>query len=524
MNANVLLDTSDFRIRAANPGAELSANTGELIEDLAAANARSDFNAFRRLIHPNTLIRGWWHEDAGRRLQRFWDSFKARKRPKLLLQAPPQHGKSMIITDFIAWIAGHDPDLALLFASYAESLGIRTNKALQRTFRSFQYRQIFSNTKIAGMGAPAGYRWTCNMDMVEFINFAGSFRNTTIEGQITGHSLNMGFVDDPMKGRADASSLLKREKAWDWLTDDFFTRFHEFAGFIMIGTRWHVDDPIGRWINANPDIEAVKYAAIAADRSDWTVKRGYRKVGDPLFPQWKSKDFLMERKNVQSQSSFESLYQQNPIIVGGGLFPIHKFNYVDDSNRVPYRDMVRSVRYWDKAGTEGGGAYTCGVFMHLLKDGRVLITDVQRGQWSALEREERIRKTAHADRSFCGLRRYEVWVEQEPGSGGKESAESTIRNLRGFRVFADKVTGSKRHSDDERSGKEIRAEPYAVQVQNGNVYLSEEIWVQAFLDEHETFPNGRYVDQVDAAAGAFNKLCIPESTYDTSAAWVGDYS
>ena len=44
---------------------------------------------------------------------------------------------------------------------------------------------------------------------------------------------------------------------------------------------------------------------------------------------------------------------------------------------------------------------------------------------------------------------YEVGVEQEPGSGGKESAESTIRNLRGFKVYADKVTGS----------KEIRAEP-----------------------------------------------------------------
>jgi hypothetical protein len=37
---------------------------------------------------------------------------------------------------------------------------------------------------------------------------------------------------------------------------------------------------------------------------------------------------------------------------------------------------------------------------------------------------------------------YEVVIEQEPGSGGKESAENTIRMLAGMKVTADKVTGS----------------------------------------------------------------------------------
>src|SRR5262249_54420238 len=66
------------------------------------------------------------------------------------------------------------------------------------------------------------------------------------------------------------------------------------------------------------------------------------------------------------------------------------------------------------------------------------------------EREERIKYWANQDRQMLGgyAASYEVGVEQEPGSGGKESAEATIRNLAGFRVFADKVTGS----------KEVRAE------------------------------------------------------------------
>jgi predicted phage terminase large subunit-like protein len=93
-------------------------------------------------------------------------------------------------------------------------------------------------------------------------------------------------------------------------------------------------------------------------------------------------------------------------------------------------------------------------------------------------------------------RRVEVWVEQEPGSGGKESAERTIQNLRGYIVHADRVTGD----------KETRAEPYAAQVQAGNVDVVLADWNRDFLDEHEKFPNGKYKDQVDAAAGAFMKI------------------
>ena len=91
---------------------------------------------------------------------------------------------------------------------------------------------------------------------------------------------------------------------------------------------------------------------------------------------------------------------------------------------------------------------------------------------------------------------HEIYVEQEPGSGGKESAESTIRNLAGHRVYADKVTGEKK----------VRAEPLAAQVQGGNLFLVAGEWVGPFYDEAEVWPSGKHMDQIDAAAGAFNKL------------------
>jgi predicted phage terminase large subunit-like protein len=78
--------------------------------------------------------------------------------------------------------------------------------------------------------------------------------------------------------------------------------------------------------------------------------------------------------------------------------------------------------------------------------------------------------------------------------------------LAGYRAFADRVTGS----------KEVRAEPFAAQVQGGNVYLVGGAWHADFLDEMESFPSGKYKDQVDAASGAFARL-IHGPQYNLSA-------
>jgi predicted phage terminase large subunit-like protein len=174
---------------------------------------------------------------------------------------------------------------------------------------------------------------------------------------------------------------------------------------------------------------------------------------------------------------------------------------------VPYFDKSKiksSVRYIDKASTEGGqGAFTAAVVMHLMFDGSYVISHVARGHWGALQREEKIKALIDADaRLFAN---YEVGIEQEPGSGGKESAEATVRNLAGKRVFVDRVTGS----------KEVRAQPFVAQVQNDNVRLVAGDWCHDFVDECESWPASTHKDQVDASVGAFNRLAAGYG-YDTT--------
>jgi predicted phage terminase large subunit-like protein len=437
---------------------------------------------------------GWWQRKVADDFERFCRSLINGERPKVVLMAPPQHGKTEQVTDLIAWLAGKRPHLKTIFASYSDELGVFVNMNLQRIMTSERYVGIFGHRL-----GDSGSRWRRNANMLEYVNHRGSFRNTTVEGQITGQGLDIGIIDDPIKGRAEAMSKAVRDKIWDWFTDDFFTRFSDSAGLLMIMTRWHLDDPVGRLIERFPDAKVFRYSAIAEEDEKT------RRKGEALFPEHKSLEFLLERKRAMTQASWESEYQQNPIIVGGGVFPIEKITVVLE--RPAARDVVSAARYWDKAGTSDGGAYTAGVLMLRMRDGTFVVTDVRRGRWSALDRERIVKQTAVTDHELYPLTK--IYVEQEGGSGGKESAEASIRMLAGYRAEADRVSGA----------KEVRAEPFAAQWQAGNVRLVAAPWNRDYLDEHESFPSGRYKDQVDASSGAFNKIAS-KYRYDSTLAWV----
>jgi predicted phage terminase large subunit-like protein len=459
--------------------------------------ARESFWEYRILMNPRFVLRGhWFPRSLARKLRKFWDDFKAGKRPVLLLETPPQHGKSLSVIDFIAWAVGHDPHLRVIYTSFSDRLSIRANLRMQRALDNPVYQRIFPETQISSKGSGTALR---NYDILEFLDTDGYFRNSTVLGSITGEALDIGVVDDPIKGRVEANSLNIRDKVWMWLTDDVFTRFSEQGALLMIMTRWHVDDPAGRLIEHFGDrVTIARYPAIAEEDEK------YRRAGEPL-PELKSLEFLEQRRKTLTHGSWEALYQQSPIVVGGGIFPLEKISIVPE--RPAVKDVVRVARYWDKAGSAGSGAYSAGVLMLRLRDGTFVVADVRRGQWSALDRERAIRQTAMTDHDIYPTTK--VYLEQEPGSGGKESAEASVRMLAGYAAEADRVTGS----------KETRADPFAAQWQAGNVRLVSAPWNKNYLDEHEHFPAGKYKDQVDASTGAFNKIAS-KYRYDSTLSWV----
>jgi LAGLIDADG-like domain len=158
----------------------------------------------------------------------------------------PTHN-SWAATDFIAWVAGKQPDRKTIFGSYSDDLGVRTNNDLQRIITSERFKQIFPGTKISEEAVSSGGfdRWKRNSSLIEFIGREGSFRNTTVSGQINGLELHLGVIDDPIKGREEAHRVNARNKAWEWFADDFMSRFAKDGALLVVMTRWHTDDILG---------------------------------------------------------------------------------------------------------------------------------------------------------------------------------------------------------------------------------------------------------------------------------------
>jgi predicted phage terminase large subunit-like protein len=328
------------------------------------------------------------------------------------------------------------------------------------------------------------------------------FRAAGVGVGITGMGANLILIDDPIKNREEAESETFQEKVWDSYRDDLYTRQQPGCAIVLTMTRWHERDLAARILESDdgPNWHVVCMPAFAIDqeeRDDWFKRYGRaegqpdplgREPGAALCPDWYPEEELEGLRSVLGSYGFSALFQQSPVPPGGGMFPAH-WPILDALPPGSYS----YVRYWDKAGTEGGGCYTAGVLMARSSEGRYYLLDIVRGQWSAGNREKIIKDTAERDGTGVN-----VWLEQEGGSGGKESAENTIIGLAGYYAQKESVTGD----------KETRARPFAAQAEIQNVYLIKAPWNQPFIDEAKVFPFGKYKDQVDAAGGAFNKLAL----------------
>ena len=147
--------------------------------------------------------------------------------------------------------------------------------------------------------------------------------------------------------------------------------------------------------------------------------------------------------------------------------------------------------------------------MHSISDGTFVISHVARGQWSALEREDQYQDVDGRSTLLSSAR------TRSTSSRSRVRAARSWRRARSacWRASPCTPTGS-------LASKEIRAEPFAAQVQGGNVSLVAGIWVTDFLDECEVFPAGKWKDQVDAASGAFSKLAAGTAYLTDYGKWV----
>ena len=457
----------------------------DLIEQAVQMQARRSFWAYRQFINP-TMVVGWWQREVARELQRFYDELTSGQRPILLIMSPPQHGKTAQVVDFVSWLAGKSPDTRTIYASFSERLGVRANLSLQRTYDSIRYQRLFPDTRISERNAVTVSGQTLrNREILEYAGKEGYFRNTTVRGAITGEGLDLGIIDDPIKGREEASSKVVRDRTWDWLTDDFMSRFSDHAGLLGIMTRWHIDDPFGRLEKINDRVRVLRYPAIAVGDEQ------HRKAGEPLFPELKSLEFLEERKESMHAHNWSALYQQNPVVAGGNIFREEWLRFWTTLPEMEYR-MI----YADTA-QKTGQANDYSVLQHWGKgvDGRIYLLDMIRGKWEAPQLLERAKAFwAKCSANGSGVLRKMKVEDKSSGSG-------LIQQLKQSGI---PVGGIPRNRD-----KIARAYDTSPQVEAGNVMLlRDNEHTSDMVEEIINLPSGAHDDTADPMMDAIEDMLI----------------
>ena len=417
--------------------------------------------------------------------------------PKLndiIINIPPGTTKSVTCSImFPVWCWTKWPWMRFIVSTYSSVLSLEHAEYSRDLIRSEKFRLLFPHLEIK-----QDKDTKSNFRIVETlasggIRVGGNRYSTSVGGTLTGFHGHILIVDDPLDPNR-AVSALELASANRWMEQTLSTRKVDKAitPMVLIMQRLHQDDPTGHLLAKQK--ENVFHICLPGETRNYRQQvrpveliNNYKDdLLDPLRLNWST---LNDMRIDLGQYGYAGQVGQNPVPPGGGMFQVDHFQ-INDNAPNPV-DIAETVRYWDKAGTAKGGAYTAGVKMSRMKSNKLVITDVKHGQWGTEEREALIRETAENDGT-----QVVVWHEQEPGSGGKESAQATTRNLLGYVAHPDRPTGD----------KISRADPYSVQVNNGNVSLLRASWNTSFIEEHRYFPFGTYKDQVDAASGACAKL------------------
>ncbi len=393
---------------------------------------------------------------------------------RLIIEAPPRHGKSWLISLFTPiWFLNLWPHKRIILASYEHEAATQWGRGVRNRLEESGLVKIRQDSSAA--------------ERFETYDYGGMIC-AGVGGAITGKGGDLCLIDDPIKNWEESLSRTKRRRIRDWFDSTFYTRAEPGATIIVLQTRWHEDDLAGYLQKEHADKWDVISLPALAEPNDLLG----RKEGAALCPERFNEDKLHQIQKAIGSIMWRALYQQRPSPVEGGLFKRNTFRYWKERPEIEtnllsidcaFKDQETSdfvsMQFW---GRRGPNKY---------------LLDRIKGQWDF-----------NATLQHCLMmvekhRPHEILIED------KANGPALISVLEG------RVSGVV--AFDPKASKLARAHMCLPQFEGGNVYFPEEA---DWLDEYETelcqFPNSDNDDDVDATTQAIIKML----DLDQPSAWV----
>jgi predicted phage terminase large subunit-like protein len=396
----------------------------------------------------------------------------------ILLELPPRHGKSMTVTEsFPSYYLLRNPDKRVITTSYSDTLArkfgrLNRNKLAEYGPELFDVELSDENSATDNWGIKGRN---------------GGMISVSIGGSITGQGADLMIIDDPFKNSQDANSITIRNKVWDEWEATLSTRLHKGASVIVIMTRWHEDDIIGRLLERSPyDWKRIRLPAIAEDEDDLLN----REIGDPLCPELGYDEEWAENKKIEVGSrTWAALYQQRPSPASGNIFNRKWWQYYKTMPDLSNFDEI--VGSWDCTFKDNNDSdYVVGQVWGRIGANKYLLDQVRdRMDFTATKRAI---EAQYAKWPYMQA----IYIEDK--ANGSAVIQTLQNDIPGIIPV------------NPQGGKIARASAISPQVEAKNVYLPKDAeWVSDFVEEATAFPNGKHDDSVDSMTQALAKMNEP---------------
>lgn len=450
---------------------EVHLTESELLQGVSTLCKRS-FRDFIEEVKPDYEF-NWHHLTIIDALQRLAE----RKYQRLIVMCPPRHGKSELVSVlFPAWCFVRNSSEHIIVASYALGLASRMNRECQRILSSDNFTELFPGVTFAKDTEPGAIRTNERFDIVG----GGHYVAAGVGGGITGVGATIGIIDDPVKNNEEADSTTYREKAWEWYTTTFTTRFERNAVEVVCQTRWHEDDLTGRILERKKNgTEVIKLPAICEGPEE------NRSIGEALWPDWYSREWLLEKQAENGSRAWNALYQQRPAPDEGSIIKKEWFKYY---NPREYKIEGKRVNfYFDTAYTEKEkNDPTAGIAY--VKDGANFYILECVAEWLDFSGQIQFVKDFAARNGYSPS----SIIRVEPKATGI-SLVQVMKKETGLNITEGKPP---------KGDKVARAHSCEGTLEGGRVFLPTGMaWVQHFLSECASFPNSAHDDRVDVLTG-----------------------
>lgn len=450
-------------------------------ELLRRRRARSNLHDFIQYVNPEYIVSAFSRRVC-LELDAFLDQVERGQRPIIVFQAPPQHGKSEIVSRAMpAYIFGRWPDYKMAGCSYGKDLAEDMGRDVQRYMQTDEYAVLFP-LSVLGRKV-AGVKPRLNSTTFEIPGARGYYRGVGVDGPLTGKGITIGLIDDPIKNSQEALSKTTKDGIESWYKSTFLTRLSKDSGKIIMATSWAQDDLSGRVIASNPNARLLKFPAIAEEGDILG-----RQPGEALIPELHPIEQLLEFKADLGTYFFSAMYQQDPRPIGGNIFTTDGVRYYRKSELPTTFDKV--VISFDCTFKESDG------------------TDYVVGQvWGKRQAQSYLLAQVRARMSFTKTlaavsQMHSDWPEArriliEDKANGPAVIDTLKKTVPG--IIPIEPDGS----------KEARAHAITAYWEAGNLHVphpDEAPWVRDLIDELTVFPAGANDDQVDAMTQAVRDL------------------